>query len=120
MSVDLNFWRYKEGAARDHRRVYRLACCEGEALEELETLPVEDILGKLAAAFGDWTALGGGHYEREGRGAFSVSTTAQTVRFDCYGMGEADMNALMDVPMAFGCPLYDPQIDERFDGWTDH
>lgn len=29
------------------------------------------------------------------------------------------MNALMDVPLDFGCPLYDPQIGTRFDGWTD-
>lgn len=34
-------------------------------------------------------------------------------------MQEADLNKLIDILIAFGRPLYDPQIDTRFDGWTD-
>ena len=91
MGMDLDFWRYKENAARDHAKVYRQAACEN----------------------------GGTLFEKEGRGAFQIFTTPQVLRFDCYGMSEQDMNALMDVPLDFGCPLYDPQIETRFDGWTD-
>ena len=87
MSMDLNFWKYKENAAHDHATVYQTACCDGEVMEVLEIL--------------------------------QIFTTSQIVRFDCYGMQEADMNALMDILIDFGCPLYDPQISTRFDSWTE-
>ena len=120
MGMDLDFWRYKENAARDHAKVYRQAACEGRQLEELKTLPIDEMLKKVAAVFSDWTVQNGGMlFEKEGRGAFQIFTTPQVLRFDCYGMSEQDMNALMDVPLDFGCPLYDPQIETRFDGWTD-
>ncbi len=53
------------------------------------------------------------------RGAFQIFTIPQAVRFDCYGMQEADLNSLVDILIEFGCPLYDPQISTRFDSWTD-
>ncbi len=119
MSVDLNFWKYKKGAVHDHSKVYELACCDGETVEGLESLPLDEILNKIAAVFSDWTALDQNHYEKEGRGGFEIFTTSQIVRFDCYGMQEADMNTLMDILIDFGCPLYDPQISTRFDSWTE-
>ena len=119
MSMDLNFWKYKEGVTHDNNRVYEQACCDGKPVEELERLPIDEILTKIAVVFSDWTALDKEHYEKEGKGAFEVFTTSQIVRFDCYGMQEADLNALMDVLIGFGCPLYDPQISTRFDEWTD-
>lgn len=67
-----------------------------------------------------WTIRDAGRdFEKEGRGAFQIFTTPQVVRLDCYGMQEADLNALIDLFIAFGCPLYDPQVSTRFDGWTD-
>ncbi len=36
MSMDLNFWKYKEGATHDDSKVYGLACCDGEYMEELD------------------------------------------------------------------------------------
>lgn len=119
MSYDLNFWRYREGAAHDHKKVYEAACCEGERLSELEELPIEDILQKVAAVFSHWEALSPADYESPSGGAFQITTTPQTVRFNCYGVSGDDMNRLMDILIEFGCPLYDPQIEERFDSWTD-
>lgn len=119
MSMDIDFWRYGPEAVRDHDAVYQAACCEGVHVDGLEELPVSSILEQLAAAFSDWTRLSPTDYEHEDRGSFQVTTTPQSVRFDCYGMGEADLNRLIDVMLEFGCPLYDPQIAERFDGWTD-
>ncbi len=30
------------------------------------------------------------------------------------------MNRLIDILIeGFGCPLYDPQVSTRFDGWTE-
>ncbi len=121
MSMDFNFWKYKKGAAHDNNRVYELACCDGKIMEELESLPIDEIMKKITSVFSDWTALDENHYEneKEGKGSFEIFTTSQIVRFDCYGMQEVDMNALMDILIDFGCPLYDPQIETRFDEWTD-
>ena len=119
MSMDLNFWKYKEGAVHDNNKIYELVCCDGKMVEGLEELPINEIFEKIASVFSDWNALDNKHYEKEGRGAFEIFTTPQIVRFDCYGMQEADMNALMDILIDFGCPLYDPQISTRFDSWTD-
>jgi len=89
-------------------------------MEELETLPVDEILKKIAGDFSDWTIQNNGKdFEKEGHGAFQIFTTPQIVRFDCYSMQEDDMNLLMDILIEFGCPLYDPQISTRFDTWTD-
>lgn len=27
MSIELDFWKYKEGVAHDHNRIYEQACC---------------------------------------------------------------------------------------------
>lgn len=115
MSVDLDFWKYREGQYLDNRRVYETACCEGEPVEGLEDLPIEEILQKVADVFSDWTRLDPFNYEGK-QGAFSVFTTPQAVRFDCCGMSEGERNALIDIMLSFGCPLYDPQIGVRFDG----
>lgn len=120
MSMDLNFWKYKEGAAHNDGAVYETACCGGEVMDGLEALPIDEIMKKVADVFSDWTVQDNGKdFEKEGHGAFQVFTTSQIVRFDCYGMMESDMNALMDILADFGCPLYDPQISTRFDSWTD-
>ena len=46
MSMDLNFWKYKEDTAHDHSTVYQTACCDGEVMEVLEVLPIDEILKK--------------------------------------------------------------------------
>ncbi len=119
MSYDIDFWQYKEKVPHNDDKVYAKACCDGETLEELEVLPTDEILKKIEQTFSDWTKLDEFNYEKTGRGAFTVSLTSQTVRFDCYGMQGDDMNTLMDILKDFGCPVYDPQISERFDSWTD-
>ncbi len=119
MSYDIDFWKYKAGVPHDNGKVYEKVCCDGETLEELEDLPTDEILKKIESAFSDWTKLDEFNYEKDGRGAFAVSVTPQTVRFDCCSMQESDMNILMDIMIDFGCPVYDPQISERFDSWTD-
>lgn len=120
MSMELDFWKYKDNVAHNHAIVYTTACCDGKLMEELENLPTDGILKRISAVFSGWTIQNDGKdFEKEGHGAFQIFTTEQIVRFDCYGMQEKDMNALMDILADFGCPLYDPQISERFDAWTD-
>ena len=51
MSMDLNFWKYKENTAHDHETVYQTACCDGEIMEVLEILPIDDILKKVTNCY---------------------------------------------------------------------
>lgn len=119
MSVDLDFWRYKEGAAHNDQTVYERVCCNGESMELLEELPIAEILSELEKTFCKWNKLDENHYESPSGAMLELSHTPGSVRFDCYGMTQDEMNILIDIMERFGCPLYDPQISTRFDGWTD-
>ncbi len=119
MGMDFVFWKYKKGIAHNDNKIYELACCDGQTAEELEILPIDKILNKVADVFSDWTKVQTHTYEKEDNGAFEIFTTAQIVRFDCYGMQESSINTLIDILLDFGCPLYDPQISQRFDSWTE-
>lgn len=116
MSIDLNFWKYQKGVSVDPAAVYQNACCHHETVEGLELLPVDTILNEIADAFHDWHSLDAYNYEKkEGPGSFQISTTPQTIRFDCYSMEQADMKRFSAVLSKFNCPLYDPQLGVRFD-----
>ena len=120
MSVDYDFWKYRQGASHDDGRIYA-ALCDGEQLDELQALPIEEIRARIHAVFADWDWLDADNCEKEGAGSFALYTTPQLVRFDCYGrMSEQDLNLFIDVlTQEFGVPMYDPQISTRFDAWTD-
>lgn len=115
MSVDLNFWKYQNDIYLDNTMVYQKACCNNEKVEGLELLPIEDILKEVATAFHEWDSPAPLDFEREEYGSFQISTTPQTIRFDCYSMKQADMKRFSAIMSRFGCPLYDPQQGVRFD-----
>lgn len=116
MSIDLNFWKYQNDTYLDNTMVYQNACCDHEKVEGLEILPIEDILKETASAFHDWEAIDTFNYEKkEGQGSFQITTTPQTVRFDCYSMEQTDMKRFSSIMAKFACPLYDPQQGVRFD-----
>ena len=119
MSLDLNFWKYKEGVTHNDSKVYETACCDGEIFDGLEALPIDKIIRTISCVFSGWNATGKYNYEKNGVGSFQIFTTPQIIRFDCYGMSGPDMNLLIDIMAGYGCPLYDPQAQERFDSWTD-
>lgn len=99
----------------DNAIVYQNACCDSEEVEGLEVLPIEDILKEISTTFQEWNSLDPYNYEKNGSGSFQISTTPQTVRFDCYSMEQADMKRFSSIMSKFACPLYDPQQGVRFD-----
>ena len=115
MSYDLDFWKYKPGASSDHQAVYeRLS--DGERLDDLEDLPIESIRSEIAAAFTDgWARLDPNTWEGESS-SFQLFTTPQFVRIDCYSVDGNDMNRLIEILHEHRCPLYDPQVGQRYDG----
>jgi hypothetical protein len=48
------------------------------------------------------------------RSSFQVTWSKQHVRVDCRGLDKAGMNQIVDVGIALECPLFDPQVSERF------
>ena len=117
MSYDLNFWRYQDAVSLNHQDVCEQLCA-GETVEGLMNLPVKHILTRIAEAFSaNWTRFGNDCWESD-RGAFQLYTTDQYVCVHCYGMTGDDMNIFIDILLEFDCPLYDPQVGERFDGVT--
>lgn len=117
MSYDLDFWKYKNDIYLDNQEVYE-KCSEKQMVEGLEDLPIESILKDIQKEFIDWK-MEDSHVDFEnsnGNGAFQIFTTIQFVRIDCYGMEGDDMNRLIDVMNKYNCPLYDPQVTQRYDG----
>lgn len=114
MSYDLDFWRYKPGVVLNHQQVYE-QLSDGQTVDGLEELPINDILARVKEVFADWQQLDGANYDGGDRGAFQITTTPQLFRVDCWGMDGEDMNRFIDVANEFDCPLYDPQVGERYD-----
>jgi hypothetical protein len=115
MSYDLDFWKYKKGVYLNNQEVYE-QCSDDQLVEGLEDLPMDEIRQEVCKEFSDWQTEDDESWENpKGKGAFQVFTTKQFVRFDCYGMSGDDMNRLIDIMIKFDCPLYDPQVPERYD-----
>ncbi len=115
MSVELDFWKYRQGVKKDDGKIYEAVCCRGQELDCLEELPIDEIISCIGKEFSDWKTVGRENYEKDDRGTFSLSTTSQSVRIDCYDMSGEDMIRLVELMKGFDCPLYDPNLGERFD-----
>jgi hypothetical protein len=114
MSYELNFWRQLPGVTNDPQSIYE-RLCEGERVEGLEDLPIEQIVTRIAETFVDgWERIDPSNWESS-EGAFQVSTTPQSFRIDCYGLEGEVMNLFIDIGTEFGSCLYDPQTGVRFD-----
>lgn len=116
MRCSLAFWKYEDGVYLDNQLVYENTIAEGKLIEGLQMLPINKIREKIKDDFSDWDWLDEDNFEYESRRAVQIQITEQAVQFDCYSVSQDDMNKLIDVMLAFGCPLYDPQIAIRFDG----
>ena len=116
MSRDLAFWKYDEGKYLDNKAVYEQTCIEGVETAGLSALPISGILAKVSEVFGDYEKLDEYNYESQS-GGFTITATAQSVLFSCsFSMPETDLNKIIEIMAGYACPLYDPQIDVRFDG----
>lgn len=112
--MDLGFWKYKENIYLDNQDVYK-KLSDGNRVDGLEKLPIPRILKDIETAFKDWDKQSERDFENK-NSAFQIFTTEQFVRFDCHSMSQDDMNRIIDILFEYDCPLYDPQISERFDG----
>lgn len=112
---ELIFWRYQDGIYLNHQLVYE-ALVEEEIVEGLEDLPVTVIVNRINSVFSNWEKVDENSWKNpNGKGAFQVKTTPQSIQIDCYGTEGKTMNLLVDTMEEFKCPLYDPQVPERYD-----
>lgn len=120
MSQQFVFWRTTKRL--DPRKVYaRLT--DGKRVRGLDKLDLNEIETALIAAFPSWqiearrapnseqTMLDQG----EDGGGLDIGYTSQSVTVTCYRTGEPEWNVIIDAMAALRLPLYDPQINERFD-----
>ena len=97
----------------------------GRPVDGLARLPIASILSELVAA------LPGSVRESNGRGLEWIDWISDDdqssvqiwwsdvhVHADCRGVSYEVANRIIGVLDKFGCPLYDPQVDERFDAST--
>ena len=113
---ELVFWIYQDGIYLNHHLVYE-ALAEEEHVEGLVDLPTSVILNRINTLFSKWERVDENSWKNNnGPGAFQVRTTSQSIKIDCYGTQGSDMDILVNALEEFKCPLYDPQVPERYDG----
>lgn len=116
---ELLFWNYEEEVYLNHQEVYE-ALVEKEPVKGLQELPVTTILNRIANVFASWERVDTHSFKnKQGVGAFHIITTPQSVQVNCYGTKGTDMEKICAILEEFHCPLYDPQIPVRYDGFAD-
>ena len=113
MSYDINFWKQERSLKLSTEDIYG-KLCEGEAVEGLAKLPVEQILLRLKQTFPEFDSNEQFSTVETSEGSIEFSWSEQHFRFDIRGLcGECQK--LVDVMTEFGCPMYDPQENKRYD-----
>ena len=112
---ELVFWKYQEGIYLNHQVVYEALADEQEVIG-LEVLPIAIIFNRIHSVFSKWEKVDDNSWKNtNGKGAFQVKTTPQSLLIDCYGTEGKTMNLLVDTMTEFHCSLYDPQVPVRHD-----
>ncbi len=115
MSYDLNFWNEPVGFKAAPLDVYR-SLSDSASFDGLSQIDVSGFYKRIIQEFPN-TEESNGFLDWEGEdNSFQVSSSTQHVRIDCYGEPGVWMNIFIDIGKEFGCPLYDPQTNERFIG----
>jgi hypothetical protein len=113
---ELVFWKYLEEVYLNHHEVYEIISEEQAEIEGLEILPVQVILNRIASVFSKWEKVDEASWKNNsGVGAFHIRTTPHSIKIDCYGTEGKTMDLLVNIMEEFKCPLYDPQVPERYD-----
>ena len=104
--------------------VYR-SLINGRPVDGLAILPISSILSELVAALPgsvresnerglewiDWIS-------NEDQSSVQIWWSDVHVHADCRNVSYEVANRIIGVLAGFGCPLYDPQVDKRFDSST--
>jgi len=119
MSYDLVFWRQEPAMSADPNTTYA-ALNEGASVDGLVPIPSEELIGDLSLAFptavrerngsGEWLTW----VSADGQDSFEAVWSRQHMTVTCRYLHSDDMNRIVDIGIAHACPLFDPQVNERF------
>lgn len=120
MSYDLYFWRYGDEAAhppgkREEFVAHCHALAKGEAPDSIAELPKQDVVDSVTA---NLKAAGwkqdGIFFDKSGA-VIELYADDHHASFSLRGPWQGDdANFLIDIMKEFDCPLFDPQVGERF------
>ncbi len=114
MSYDLVFWKQTSACTKPPLEIYE-ALMEEQHVGGLEPLPISAIVSRVEQRFSSLTRDGGlVFWDDEERGMFELYVSDQHVHFCCRQLINEDMNTIIDIAAEFGCPLFDPQLNQRF------
>jgi hypothetical protein len=114
VSYDINFWKQSKPLEATPEEIYH-KLCQGERVDGLEDLPTARILERIRAAFPECDDDQENPYIRMENCGVEVSWSDQHFRFDIRGEQCARVNELAAILRDFGCPMYDPQVNQRYD-----
>ena len=83
MSYDMSFWKTKNTLTQTPKEIY-LALSDGEELDGLCSLPIDEIRSAFEEEFKSWKK--DGNFFEKGSQSFELTMTDQFVRVDCYGV----------------------------------
>jgi len=111
MSYDMSFWKTKKTLTQTPKEIY-LALSDGEEVDGLCSLPIDEIRSAFEEEFKSWKK--DGNFFEKGSQSFELTMTDQFVRVDCYGVEMDNLNRIIDIMLKFDCPFYDSSINTRF------
>lgn len=118
VSYDLSFWRQTSSVVGSPLEVYE-QLNRGDTVPGLVPLPTDTIVGAVHRLFpdADRTAESLSWIDHDHGKSIHVTWSSQHVRVDLRPLEEQEDNAnrIIDCLFEFGCALYDPQTDERFE-----
>ena len=115
MSYDINFWKQERSLPMSAEEIYG-HLCRGEAVDGLAPLPIDAILERLRDRFPSFDPKAEFPDVEVDGGNIEFGWSDQHFRFDLRGeVSAADRNALVQIMHDYGCPLYDPQVNKRYD-----
>lgn len=119
MSYELIFWRQTPTQTMSPSAIYESLMSEQD-VEGLADLPIEDILSNVMREFpgtirerndpSEWLVW----VSQNEKDSFELTWSRRHIRVDCRHLHSDQMNQLIEIGAAFDCPLFDPQIGERF------
>ena len=120
VSYELVFWQQNASQTLDPESIYQELMDERGSVPGLNDIPVDAFLDALVASFpgasreangpGEWLTW----VSPTQRAGLEVTWSRHHLRADCRGMSGDDMHRIVNVAIGLGCPLYDPQVGERF------
>lgn len=114
MSYDIIFWKLEQPLSVPPVEIYR-KLCQGQKVDGLSALPVNAICMRIKNLFAGFDPREKFPLIRTSTCSIEASWSSQHFRFDLRGDWGSVPQEIVQIMAEFECPMYDPQIDKRYD-----